>query len=159
MLKSLKQQLRDNKGDANVSKMTLIAIVFVVGAILLVMMTSAFRGPIKDWWQSRAADWFKAENGAFAYEVDPFDAYERNANGTFKGVRYRCHMEGNDYWYIEMPDSVQNGQDASEVVVRQQIFGNNLLGWGPNNTTVEISPDGKTITMGMFVYEAYIPNT
>lgn len=158
MLKYLKQHLRDNKGDANVSKMTLIAIVFVVGAILLIMMTSAFRGPIKDWWQSRAADWFKSENGAFAYEIDPFEAYERNENGTYKGLRYRCHMQGDDYWYIAFPASLQHGQNAADVDLEMEIFGNLILGYAGYEDTVYISEDGKTITIGEEVYEAYIPN-
>lgn len=33
-----------------------------------------------------------------------------------------------------------------------------LIEYGPNNETVEISPDGKTITIGILVFEAYIPN-
>lgn len=156
-MKTLYKHLKSNRGDVNVSKATLVAIVFVVGAILLVMTTSAFRGPITAWIQTRVNDWFKAENGAFEYKIDPFEAYERNENGTYKGLYYRCHMEGDDYWYVSFPESVRNNQDAADVALKMVVCGNPILGYGPNNETVEISPDGKTITMGMLVFEAYIP--
>ncbi len=52
------KHLKNNNGDANVSKALHIAIVFVVGAILLIMMTSSFQGPIHDWFGTRMDDWF-----------------------------------------------------------------------------------------------------
>ena len=63
--------MRNNKGDANVSKMTMIAIVFVVGAILLVLVTSAFRSPINNWFNKVTNGWFADENGiAYTYAED-----------------------------------------------------------------------------------------
>jgi hypothetical protein len=52
------RHLKNNDGDANVSKALHIAIVFVVGAILLIMMTSSFQGPIHGWLSGTVADWF-----------------------------------------------------------------------------------------------------
>lgn len=70
MVTSTKQHLSNNKGDANVSKMTLIAIVFVVGAILLVLTTSAFRNPINRWFEKVTTGWFANENGMFTQSID-----------------------------------------------------------------------------------------
>ena len=44
MFKTLRAHLADNRGDENISKMIWVAIVFVVGAILLIILTSAFEG-------------------------------------------------------------------------------------------------------------------
>lgn len=91
MLK-LQQHLRNNKGDANVSKMTIIAIAFVVGAILLVLTTSAFRNPINRWFDKVQASWFADENGM--YEADnKFLFAERLENGTIKGATYIYYWE------------------------------------------------------------------
>lgn len=51
MLKTMKALVRDNSGDENITKMFWVAIVFIVGAILLVMVSTAFNGPIHDWYQ------------------------------------------------------------------------------------------------------------
>ena len=73
MFKTLRAHLADNRGDENISKMIWVAIVFVVGAILLVIVTSAFKGPIKDWYQRTINSWFNNENGGFieSQNVDP----------------------------------------------------------------------------------------
>ena len=70
MLSILKNHLRDNCGDENISKMIWVAIVFVVGAILLIMVTSAFRGPVKRWYETVANDWFDQDgnNGGYSYD-------------------------------------------------------------------------------------------
>lgn len=62
--------MRNNAGDTNVSKMIMVAIVFVVGAILLVMVTSAFRGPIDRWFETVVVDWFdnNGNNGGYSYD-------------------------------------------------------------------------------------------
>ena len=67
MFKTLRAHLADNRGDENISKMIWVAIAFVVGAILLVMVTSAFQGPIHDWYTGVIKSWFdpSAENGAY----------------------------------------------------------------------------------------------
>jgi hypothetical protein len=42
-----------------------VAIVFVVGAILLLMITTAFQGPIKNWYNGVINGWFNTNNGGF----------------------------------------------------------------------------------------------
>ena len=70
MFKTIRAHLADNRGDENISKMIWVAIVFVVGAILLVMVTSAFRGPIKRWYEKVVTDWFdtNGNNGGYSYD-------------------------------------------------------------------------------------------
>ncbi len=70
MFKTLRAHLADNRGDENISKMIWVAIVFVVGAILLVMVTSAFQGPIKTWYDNVINDWFKSDTGAYDENAD-----------------------------------------------------------------------------------------
>lgn len=67
MFKTLRAHLADNCGDENISKMIWVAIAFIVGAILLVMVTSAFQGPIYEWYTKVVKDWFdpSASNGAY----------------------------------------------------------------------------------------------
>ena len=70
MFKTIQAHLADNRGDENISKMIWVAIVFVVGAILLIMVTSAFRGPIKRWYEKVVTDWFDTagNNGGYSYD-------------------------------------------------------------------------------------------
>ena len=76
MFKTLRAHLADNSGDENISKMIWVAIVFVVGAILLVIVTSAFKGPIKNWYVKTINEWFNNDtgkiDGANATATDPF---------------------------------------------------------------------------------------
>ena len=65
MFKTLRAHLDDNRGDENISKMIWVAIAFVVGAILLIMVTSAFQGPIHNWYQNTINSWFDDANGAY----------------------------------------------------------------------------------------------
>lgn len=67
MLKTMKALVRDNSGDENITKMIWVAIVFIVGAILLVMVSTAFNGPIHDWYQKIINGWFdkNGSNGVF----------------------------------------------------------------------------------------------
>ena len=65
MFKTIRAHLADNRGDENISKMIWVAIVFVVGAILLLMITSAFNGPIKTWYNNVIDGWFNSANGGF----------------------------------------------------------------------------------------------
>ena len=58
MLKDLRKLLADNSGDENISKMIWVCIVFTVGAILLLMVTSAFENEIKTWYKSVIKSWF-----------------------------------------------------------------------------------------------------
>lgn len=70
MFNQIKEHLSSNSGDTNISKMIMVAIVFVVGAILLVLLTSAFQGPIKGWYDHVVDEWFNHKNGQFSYVVD-----------------------------------------------------------------------------------------
>ena len=65
--------MRDNSGDENITKMIWVAIVFIVGAILLVLITSAFNGPIHDWYENVINDWFTQDgaNGSFPGYTTP----------------------------------------------------------------------------------------
>lgn len=63
MFKTIRAHLADNRGDENISKMIWVAIVFVVGAIMLLMVTNAFKGPIKNWFDSVIDSWFNSETG------------------------------------------------------------------------------------------------
>ena len=65
MFKTLRAHLADNRGDENISKMIWVAIVFVIGAILLLMITTAFQGPIKNWYNGVINGWFNTNNGGF----------------------------------------------------------------------------------------------
>ena len=65
MFKKFKSHIQDNAGDSNVSKMVIVATSFVVGAILLIMVSSAFQGPIHTWFSNVTEDWFKESTGSF----------------------------------------------------------------------------------------------
>ena len=158
----MKQHLQNHNGDANVSKMTLIAIVFVVGAILLVLVTSAFRNPINRWFSTVTSDWFAKENGEFNLMLDPYANYERHTNGTIKGVKYVSLYDetggllltspemlikdaaGRQQWYWISCDANGNRTD----------FGTDWEGYGQ----VQISNDGSTITVDGMVFKAMVPN-
>ena len=67
MIKTAKKLITNNTGDENITKMVWVAIVFIVGAILLVMVSTAFNGPIHDWYQKVIRGWFDKDgsNGVF----------------------------------------------------------------------------------------------
>ena len=163
MLKYIRKHLQSNRGDAHVSKMTMIAIVFVVGAILLVMTTSAFRNPVNNWFQKVTTGWFADENGMFEAD-NRFLGYQKNANGTYQGVMYRC--EDNAYFHkytvLQAPELLQNGADASEWV-RVTYYKEDGTWYsdgdvrGAAGTVVTISEDGTRIQIGNRTFEAYIP--
>ena len=83
MLQKLRKHIANHQGDANVSRMTMIAIVFVVGALLLVMTTSAFRNPVNRWFKTVTNDWFDGENGMFDLGIKPV-CYINNKEWTFE---------------------------------------------------------------------------
>lgn len=70
MFQTIKNHLTDNKGDENISKMIWVAIVFVVGAIMLFLITTAFKGPIKTWYENVIKKWFDTKNGAYIEAAD-----------------------------------------------------------------------------------------
>ena len=87
MLQAIKSHLQSNSGDTNVSKMIMVAIVFVVGAILLVMVTSATRGPIQHWYETVVVDWFdqSGKNGGYSYDNGWAIVGGEDAGGTESG--------------------------------------------------------------------------
>lgn len=155
MLKWLKRHLRDNKGDANVSKTTVIAIVFVVGAILLVLTTSAFRNPINRWFDKVQSGWFGGDNGYYALN-DPYIMYGKNTNGTIKDLAYRfTYLDGS---YVEIPaDEIASWHPEKEDM---WYYTGGYYGgtdedvtknwWGTGGWVYcswELSADGSTLTM------------
>lgn len=159
MLKSIKSHLKGNRGDANVSKMTIIAIAFVVGAILLVLTTSAFRNPINRWFSNVTGGWFANENGGFAYN-DPFLTAERLENGTFKGAEYRLYDEDGSYMKLEWVSGLTNGRNHSGFTAYNADGSEMHPGMDPINGyhDVLISEDGKTINVSGMEFTAYFPN-
>ena len=147
------KHIKDNKGDVNVSKMTMVAIVFVVGAILLVLTTSAFRSPMNRWFEKVTTGWFASENGM--YEADnPFLGYEKNANGTYKGARYICYYFDGSCNVLECPEDCT----TDEYIWYMTYYDNGNPRFDvcyDKNTEAIISEDGRTITIGTDVYVAY----
>lgn len=142
--------MRNNSGDANVSKMTLIAIVFVVGAILLVLTTSAFRGPIHNWFSKVTTGWFADENGMFEAD-NAFLGCERNENGTYKGVKYVYYYEGVLRGEFLSVSKAQNGPFDDWTYSMQYYNADGSKDGLPAvyfSDTCTISEDGKTITIG-----------
>ena len=158
MLEKLKAHLRNNAGDANVSKMTWVAIVFVIGAILLVLVTSAFRNPINRWFDKVSNDWFASENGM--YEADnPLVGYQRNEHGIYEDLEYRYYYE-NGYYDVLNLDGIQNGLSLNVFTEPYGPDGNRYSmpeSWG--DCVCEISADGTTIKVGKWnTFTVYIPD-
>ena len=78
MINRIKRHLKDNSGDENTSKMTWVAIVFVIGAILLLLTTTAFKEPIQNWYETTVIEWFNGENGQYSY--DQWSVYTKDCN-------------------------------------------------------------------------------
>ena len=142
------KHLKSNKGDANVSKMTLVAIIFVVGAILLVMTTSAFRGPINRWFEKVTTGWFADSNGMFEAD-NQFLGYEKNANGTYKDVKYVRYGTDGSWCELVSVTKLTNGRYGDSDVLVQCYDANGrpgeLMLYGGGTCT--ISDDGKTVTL------------
>lgn len=62
-MKTLRKLLKDNRGDENVSKLIWVCIVFTVGAILLLLITTAFQGQISNWYKAVIDSWFNEGTG------------------------------------------------------------------------------------------------
>ena len=157
MLKKIRAHLCNHRGDANVSKVTIIAIVFVVGAILLILTTSAFRSPINRWFTSVSTQWFSNENGEYALN-DPFMTMSRAENGSYEGAVYIARYPDGHYWVLEKPNELPIGTvpERTYYITRYDPSGtvqttNSVIG------NSSISADGKTITWGGFIFEAELP--
>ena len=157
MFHSLKKHLQDNSGDANVSKMTMIGIIFVVGAICLVLVTTAFRNPINRWFSNVTNGWFDSANGEFNLMDNPFVGYERHENGVYKDLEYVYVMpDGKIRTISTNHDLIENGI-TSITYVTTNANGSRPIRGIASGATVEISPDGRTITVNGDVFEARIP--
>ena len=151
MMQFLRKHFKSNSGDSNVSKMTWVALVFVVGAILLVLITSAFRNPINRWFDKVQASWFNHENGEFGLLNQQY-MYDMNENGTYKNVRYIHYNEKYNYYMVLTEvDTYENGSTT-----KRYTYDCYTADWQPKSTgstgsshakiPVIISDDGKTIT-------------
>ena len=145
----LKNHLRNNQGDANVSKMTMIAIAFVVGAILLVLTTSAFRSPINHWFNKVTNGWFADDNGMFEAD-NQFLGVERNANGTYK-VEYSYTKSDGSQVVLYDFDTLE-GKSGYTVDGQLDLDFRNangiVIGGGEYmGCSYVISDDGKSITL------------
>lgn len=163
MFRFLQKHMKSNRGDANVSKMTIIAIAFVVGAILLVLTTSAFRNPINRWFSNVTHGWFAEENGQFDLMLNPFANYERNSNGTIKNVVYRHYNDDGSYEELCFDVSkIEVGTQDAYVFTCYTADGaviDNTDTWPWSGAAyVTVSDDGMTITyQGQSTYTAYEP--
>ena len=156
MFERLKKHLQENNGDENVSKMTLVAIVFVVGAILLLLVTTAFKGPIKEWYDNTVAEWFAEDNGTYSY--DEWAMYEKNDNGTYKGLDYVLYLDDGRYVVICNPGSLSNTSEQTNVAA---------VVYTPEGKPeynpiifvdeIKISNDGRTIRVDGQDYHAQLP--
>ena len=162
MQSQTKNHLKSNRGDANVSKMTIIAIAFVVGAILLVLTTSAFRNPINRWFDKVQAGWFASENGM--YEADnPFVGYQKNENGTYQNVMYyRWEPSMNRYIVVANPETLQTGEYPSGVAVWYYDANWNYMSSGKSinpykPTPLSIGSDGTAIVVNGSTFTAKTP--
>ena len=152
------KHLSDNKGDANVSKMTMIAIVFVVGAILLVLTTSAFKNPINRWFETVTKDWFAFENGMFEAD-NAFLGVERNANGTYKDVEYVYYRPDGSYSVLGGVERATNGSFGFDTFTHVSYDANGRVQYmqGMPGGTCAISQDGTSITIFGMEYVAQPP--
>ena len=152
------KHLKNNRGDANVSKMTLVAIIFVVGAILLVMTTSAFRGPINRWFEKVTTGWFTDSNGMFEAD-NAFLGVERNANGTYKGVRSVYYRPDGSYSVLGGVERATNGSFGFNTFTHESYDANGHVQYfaGMPGGTCAISQDGTSITIFGMEYVAQPP--
>ena len=156
MFERLKKHLQENNGDENVSKMTLVAIVFIVGAILLLLVTTAFKGPIKEWYNNTVTGWFAEDNGAYSY--DEWTMYEKNDNGTYKGLDYVLHLSNGKYVVLSGPETLHNTTDFTEVFATEYNADGSIETFPCYFVEeIKISNDGRTIRVDGQDYHAQLP--
>lgn len=66
--KTIKNHLKENSGDENISKMTWVAIIFLVGTTLFLFITAAFKGSVQNWYNDSVVVWFSGERGHHSYK-------------------------------------------------------------------------------------------
>lgn len=157
MFNIIKNHLLSNSGDESTSKVIWVAIVFVIGAILLLLVTTAFKEPIQNWYETTVIEWFNGENGQYSY--DQWSVYEKNENGTYKGLQYIMYAENGGYQILLFPEDVQHNGSAGDCYMQKYDANGNWdnAEWNYLGGTVVISNDGKTITVDDDVYHAQLP--
>lgn len=157
IIQRIKQHLQENDGMVATPNMILIAIVFVTGSVVLVMTTSAFNGPINEWYTDTVEEWFTEENGQYSY--DAWAAYERNENGTYKGMQYVLYFPNGSCQIMMYPEEAVHNGNADECYMMSYDANGNWDGsyWNYMSGTVQISNDGKTITIDGDEYHAQLP--
>ena len=146
MFSKIKSHLQSNSGDTNVSKMIMVAIVFVVGAILLMIITSAFNGPITTWFNNVITEWFADTNGEYVLN-DPFVFYERNSNGTYKDLQYKCVHPDGTYSIITTPLTHLSNNVGTSVRYTTYNADGSQKSFSVLPAHVFISENGQTITL------------
>jgi hypothetical protein len=156
MINLIRQHLTDNRGDENTSKMIWVAIVFVVGAILLLLITTAFKEPIKNWYDDTIAEWFDDKNGQYC--TDALAVYEKNDNGTYKDFEYILHLDDGRYVVVQGVEYLTNTSDPMFIdVVEYSADGvaspmSVVVSFGTS-----ISDDGSYVVVGDEKYYAQLP--
>ena len=159
MINLLKQHLKENSGDENISKMTWVAIVFVIGAILLLLTATAFKGPIQEWYNGVVSEWFAQENGEYSF--DNYSMYEKNENGTYKGLHYVSYNEDGSIYVINANNVSEFNEDSIEnhCIITHYNSNGNLIEFPVHafHVIVSISPDGKSMMVDGNEYIAQLP--
>ena len=161
MLQKLRKHITNHQGDANVSKITLVAIVFVVGALLLVMITSAFRNPVNRWFDKVQASWFADRNGMFEAD-NPMVGYQRNANGTYQGLYYYYYDATTQQYYVLTPTEAAKGENNGSIAIKYYSADGTYLYTGgktsPAGAPIYVSEDGLSLSNFGKTYQVYLPN-
>lgn len=156
MISLIKSHLCDNDGLVATPNMILIAIAFVIGSIVLVTTTAAFKEPIQQWYETTVVEWFAGENGQYSY--DEWAAYEKNENGTYKGLNYVLQFDNGKYVVIDSPGDLYNTSDLTDVFVTEYNADGKAIRYPCYFVDkIKISSDGRSITLDDQVYHAQLP--
>lgn len=156
MISLIKSHLCDNDGLVATPNMILIAIAFVIGSIVLVTTTAAFKEPIQQWYETTVVEWFAGENGQYSY--DEWAAYEKNENGTYKGLDYVLYLSNGKYVVLRSPETLYNTTDFTEVFATEYNADGSIETFPCYFVEeIKISNDGRTIRVDGQNYHAQLP--
>lgn len=153
-MRLITQHLLNNNGDESTSKMMWVAIAFVIGAILLLLTTTAFQEPVQTWYNNVIAEWFADGNGEYTH--DKWGMYTKNANGTYKDLQYVMKAEDGTYLVLIGQDSIVSGS----LIPAQEYNADGSPNGMPTviqSRNVNISEDGKTIIVDRWTFSAQLP--
>lgn len=146
-MKRFLSHIRNNRGDTNVSRMTMIAVVFVVGAILLVLTTSAFRNPINRWFGKVTNDWFSHDNGMFTQST----LSKLENLGVKKGTVYAGYDEHGGYLEIHITEdkityymTIEGETGSFELSLQNTQVNGNIITF-EDGSVFEVSSNGSTL--------------